>query len=119
MAWQGNIKLKIMKTIEDIWALLNPQGEYKRRRGACERLWHGYDVARQEAIYTQIKRKLEHGEFVHENPYFAIEDNARYLCRSQQTLTFKEYYARFGTTAEQDGWRMTNPTGQQVIYIKN
>ena len=118
MAWQGNIKLTIMKRIEDIWALLNPQGEYKRRRGACERLWHGYDVARQEAIYMQIKRKLERGEFVHENPYFAIEDNARNLCRSQQTLTFKEYYARFGTTAEQDGWRMTNPTGQQVIYVK-
>ena len=110
-----------MKTIEDIWALLNPQGEYKRRRGACERLWHGYDVARQEAIYMQIKRKLERGEFVHENPYFAIEDNARHIQAKphrQQTLTFKEYYARFGTTAEQDGWRMTNPTGQQVIYVK-
>jgi hypothetical protein len=121
MAWQGNIKLKIMKTIEDIWALLNPQGEYKRRRGACERLWHGYDVARQEAIYMQIKKKLEHGEFVHENPYFAIEDNARHIQAKQprtQTLTFKEYYARFGTTAEQDGWKMANPTGQQVIYVK-
>ena len=105
-----------MKTIDDIWQLLNPQGEFKRRRGACERLWQGYGQARQEEIYAIIAGKLQRGEFVNENPYFAIEDNAK--PHRQQTLSFKDYYARFGTTEELEGWKMANPTGQQVIYVK-
>ena len=32
-----------------------------------------------------------------------------------QTLSFSEYYKLYGTTAERDGWKMTNPTGNQVI----
>ena len=50
------------------------------------------------------------------NPYFFLFD---FKEPQQQTLTFRQYYERYGTTLEQDGWRMTNPTGQQVIYIKN
>ena len=61
---------------EEIWALLAPQGEYKRRRGCSERLWQGYEPARQEEIYKNIAGKLQRGEFVNPNPYFAIEDNA-------------------------------------------
>ena len=34
------------------------------------------------------------------------------------TLSYKQYYARYGTTMELDGWKMENPTGQQVVYIK-
>ena len=108
-----------MKTIDDIWALLAPEGEYKRRRGACERLWQGYGPGRQEAIYERIKGKLLRGEFVNQNPYFAIEDNARENRARQQVLSFQQYYAKFGTTEEKDGWHMQNPTGQQVIYVKN
>ena len=107
-----------MKTIDDIWQLLNPQGEFKRRRGACERLWQGYSPARQEAIFGIIEGKLRRGEFVNENPYFAIEDNAPKPPR-QQILSYADYYARYGTTEEKDGWKMANPTGQQVIYIQN
>ena len=106
-------------TFEAIWQLLNPQGEFKRRRRACERLWQGYEAARQEKIYSVIKGKLERGEFVNQNPYFAIEDNAQACKTRQQTLTFAQYYAKYGTTAETDGWKMENPTGQQVIYVKN
>ena len=47
---------EIMKTIDDIWRLLNPQGEFKRRRCACERLWQGYGQAKQEEI--QMKDQL-------------------------------------------------------------
>ena len=50
---------EIMKTIDDIWRLLNPQGEYKRRRGACERLWQGYSEARQEEIYAITIEDIE------------------------------------------------------------
>jgi len=107
-----------MKTIEEIWALLAPEGEYKRRRGACERLWGSYDAARQEAIYARIAEKKRRGEFVNQNPYFAIEDNAREIRPRRQEMSYAEYYAKFGTTAAVDGWKMENPTGKQVIYVK-
>ena len=116
LAGQGGF-LEIMKTFEDIWRLLNPQGEYKRRRGACERLWQGYSEARQEEIYAIIEGKLQRGEFVNENPYFAIEDNARSVSRPQ-ILSFDEYYARFHTTEEQGGWkRKYLPDQQKTIYV--
>ena len=70
-----------------MWALLKPQGEYKRRRRGCERLW---DVALQQ------KRK-----------------------QPPQVLSYAAYYARYHTTEERDGWKMENPTGQQVIYVRD
>ena len=107
-----------MKTIDDIWALLAPEGEYKRRRGACERLWSSYEPGRQEAIYERIAGKKRRGEFVNQNPYFAIEDNAVEMHPRRQILSYAEYYAKYGTTEERDGWKMENPTGQKVIYVK-
>ena len=107
-----------MKTIDDIWALLAPEGEYKRRRGACERFWQGLGPGRQEAVYEKIAGKLQRGEFVNQNPYFAIEDNARELKPRVQILSYNDYYAKYHTTEERDGWKMANPTGQKVIYVK-
>ena len=98
-----------MKTFEDIWALLAPEGEFKRRRGCCERLWQSLEAGRQEAVYERIAGKLQRGEFVNQNPYFAIEDNAAVRATRQQTLSFSEYYAKYGTTEELDGWRMVRP----------
>ena len=109
-----------MILFEEIWTLLDPQGEFKRRRGACERLWQGYEAGRQEMIYQRIAGKLERGEFVNPNPYFAIEDNAyEQRCQRRQVMSFADYYAKYGTTEERDGWHMENPTGNQVIYVKN
>ena len=106
-----------MILFDDIWALLAPEGEYKRRRGACERLWQGYEPGRQEAIYARIEGKLAKGEYVSENPYFAIEDNAKAVKR-QLTMSYADYYAKYGTTEEREGWKMVNPTGNKVIYVK-
>ena len=108
-----------MISFEQIWALLSPQGEFKRRRGACERLWQGYEAARQEEIYQRIAGKLQRGEFVNQNPYFAIEDNATALPKRRQILSFNDYYARFGTTDEQGGWeRKFLPEEHKTIYVK-
>ena len=63
-------------TFDYIWALLNPQGEFKRREQACRRLWATYDIDKQRDIYHTIRDKQCRGEFVNRNPYFAIEDNA-------------------------------------------
>ena len=112
-----------MKTIDDIWALLAPEGEYKRRRGVCERLWQGYEAGRQEAIYARIEGKMARGEFVNKNPYFAIEDTAIELSQMKpvkQTMSFDAYYAWKGTTEEKDGWKMVKPKkpGDPPVYYE-
>lgn len=76
-------------TFIHIWALLNPQGEFKRREQACRRLWATYDDDRQRAIYNAIRDKQRRGEFVNCNPYFAIEDNAIGLASRAARLSFK------------------------------
>ena len=103
-----------------IWALLKPQGEYKRRYQACARLWSGYAPEMQERIFISIRKAKEQGERVHPNPYFAIEDTALLLQRPRRKLqlSYAEYYERYHTTEERDGWHMANPTGRQVIYVK-
>ena len=109
-----------MFTFETIWALLSPQGEYKRRRRACERLWYGWPTSVQKQVVETISKAKQQGEPIHPNPYFAMEDTA--LKSKKQalrlTLSYADYYARYGTTIPQDGWKMINPTGQRVIYVK-
>jgi hypothetical protein len=101
-----------------IWQLLAPQGEYCRRIEVCRRLWGTFDLNTQRRIYRTIRDKLAAGKFVNENPYYAIFDNA-YPPRDRATkLSFREYYERYGTTEERDGWKQVNPTGEQVIYVK-
>lgn len=105
-----------------IWSLLNPQGEYKRRRRGCEKLWAGYDEQTCQRIYENIRSAKERGEWVNPNPYFAIEDVVVKTISKQpslpRTLTYAEYYRKYGTTEPRDGWKMENPTGNQVIYVK-
>ena len=67
----------------DIWNLLAPQGEYKRRKRACTKLWQSYDPAQQQRIYDAISKAKGNGEAVNNNPYFAIEDAALALLRRQ------------------------------------
>ena len=59
------------------------------------------------------------GEFVSENPYYAIYDNAYPPRKRQRVMSYADYYAKYGTTEERDGWKMANPTGQKVIYVKS
>ena len=110
-----------MKTIDDIWALLAPEGEYKRRRGACERLWQSYEPGRQEAIYARIEDKLARGEYVSENPYFAIEDNAKMPKKRKLVMSYADYYDQYKTTEEREGWKMVKPEkpgDPPVHYVK-
>ena len=105
-----------MDSFDHIWALLNPQGEFKRRRQACRRIWENYDIERQRQIYRTIAGKKTRGEFVNDNPYFAIEDNAQ---KDSQQLSYAEYYQKYHTTEEQNGWRRVFlPEQQKTIYVK-
>ena len=108
-----------MILFDDIWALLAPEGEYKRRRDACERLWQSYEPGRQEAIYAKIEGKLARGEYVSENPYFAIEDNAKKPKARRQVVTADEYYRHYGTQENRDGWvRTFIKDEQRTVYVK-
>ena len=103
-----------------MWALLNPQGEFKRRRRGCERLWESYDEATRQQVYDTIYEARQRGDWINPNPYFAIEDVILQQRRQRppRVLSYAAYYARYHTTEERDGWKMANPTGQQVIYVK-
>ena len=104
-------------TFQFIWQLLkNHGGVANHYQAECERLWNTYTREQQREIYASIRRKLHAGLFVNYNPAKAIQENAPK--NLPQTLSFDEYYKKYGTTAEQDGWKMKNPTGQQVIYVK-
>ena len=119
MAGRGR-KVFVMSSFFSNWALLKPQGEYKRRYQACERLWSGYPPDLQRRIYDFIREAQQKGLQINPNPYFAIEDTALALQQQpyRRTLSYSEYYARYHTTEERDGWKMTNPTGQKVIYVR-
>ena len=106
----------------DIWDLLSPQGEYKRRENACRRLWQGYSPEMQQRIFDAVSKAKAEGRAIKENPYFAIEDAAIALqakAPRQQTLSYADYYARYHTTEETDGWvRTFLPDQQKTIYVK-
>lgn len=105
-------------SFKHIWALLSNHGgvaeAYKKE---TVRIWNEYNIDEQREIYRSIRAKLQNGKFVNYVPYKAIQENAPK--KKKNILSFVEYYTRFGTTEEQGGWKMTNPTGKQVIYIKN
>jgi len=109
-----------MYSFFSIWALLKPQGEYKRRYKACARLWSTFAPEMRERIYRILSEAIQRGEVLSPNPYFAIEDVAIKEQRPPrtQTLSYADYYARFHTTEPRDGWQMANPTGNKVIYVK-
>ena len=60
---------------EDIWRLLNPQGEYVRRLNACNKFWSGLALSRRKHIYETIAALKAQGKYVNPNPLFAIKDN--------------------------------------------
>ena len=104
-------------SFENYWMLFNPIPEYSNRRAAAHILWDECSAEKKQALIEWLKSgkpRCSH------NPYFFIMDfRAVALQRTRQELSFAEYYAKYGTTEEMDGWKMENPTGRQVIYVKN
>lgn len=93
--------------------LFQPDKQFTNRLGAAQRLWEQSPPTKQQAIIAWLET---HGAYKGRNPYFFILD---FQAKRRQKLTFEQYYARYGTTEEQGGWKMENPTGNQVIYVKN
>ena len=95
----------------EFWMAFNPDPQFNNRWSATWRLWYNESDERRAELMASVANGGPKGR----NPYFYIID---FRSPREQTLTYTEYYARYGTTAETDGWQMANPTGQKVIYVK-
>jgi hypothetical protein len=98
---------------DDYWELFAPDPEFANRRAATQRLWEQCVPDRRRAIIDWLKAG---NTKCTRNPYFFVLD---FRAPRKQTLTYAQYYAKFGTTEPRDGWHMANPTGNKVIYEKN
>ena len=113
-----------MKTFNDFWQLLAPKAEYANRRKACFALWNELTENQQDALYDVISDKLSKGKFVDYNPLFAMKNNSTFPSGRdgvgfRQTLSYADYYRRYGTTLDTDGWhRQFLPDKQTTIYVK-
>ena len=91
--------------------LFQPDKEFTNRLGAAQRLWDQCSPSKQQAIIAWLET---HGAYKGRNPYFFILD----FKPQQMQMSYKDYYAKYGTTEPRDGWQMANPTGQKVIFVK-
>lgn len=99
---------------ETYWHLIGGDIHFSDRKAAAETVWTQHPD-KHAAIIEWLQA---HGRYPNRNPYFFILDFQPKRPPRRQELSFKDYYARYGTTAETDGWHMENPTGNQVIYVK-
>ena len=105
-----------MNDFQDLWQLFRLHGSSNKREEECARLWNSYAPTLRQQLYDVIRVKLEQDKFVHYDPLRAMQENAQAIIH--RTLSYNEYYKRYGTTEEKDGWKMANPTGRSVIYVR-
>ena len=101
-----------MENFEEFWELFNPDPEFNNRQRACRALWE-QKSKQQQAILEFLKSGKQRSS---RNPYYFLAD---FRDRPQQFLSYADYYARFGTTEEVEGWkRQFLPDQQKTIYVK-
>ena len=84
----------------------------------AEEEWNKYSLEQQRAIYRSIRDKIRAGKFVNYHPVLAIRDNVPKPPRVQ-IISADEYYRRYNTQVNQDGWvRTFLPDQQKTIYVK-
>jgi len=99
-----------MENFELFWELFDPDPEFNNRRRACRALWE-QKGEQQQAILEFLRSGKQRSS---NNPYYFLAD---FRIR-RQVMSYADYYVKFGTTEERDGWKMENPTGNKVIYVK-
>ena len=101
-----------MIEFEEFWDLYQPEWQFNNRHAATELLWNKCSAEKQQAIIAWLQ---DHRPPQGRNPYFFVQD----FKVQRQSLSFDEYYKRFGTTEERDGWKRTfQPEQQKTIYVK-
>ena len=100
---------------EQLIGMLNTRPVVPGKTAECLRLWESLNARQQQQIYDTIRSKLQAGKFVHYNPVKAIQDNTPKV----QVISADEYYRRYGTQTNQDGWeRKFLPAQHKTIYVK-
>ena len=62
-----------LTTFDHVWALVGTPA-YEDRKSACRNYWNTLTLARQRQIYWFLREQKRRGEYVKENPLFAIQD---------------------------------------------
>ena len=107
-----------MSSFDFLWQLLQGHGVIPSKRTQAAELWDKYDLEQQRHIYRSIRDLLRAGKFVNYDPVLAIINNAPKK-RRRQIISAEEYYLRYGTQANRDGWqRVFLPEQQKTIYVK-
>ena len=108
-----------MSTFDFLWQLVaNHGGVAEHYKAELARVRDGYTLEQQRHIYRSIRDKLRTGKFVSYNPVRAVQENAP-KAKPPQVFSFADYYKRYGTTEECDGWtRKYLPEKQTTIYVK-
>ena len=100
-----------------LWAMLYDHGASERKKEGTERYWRTLSKVQQEAVYNSISRKLEAGGWLQYDPIRAIKEHTPKV--RKQTISADEYYRRYGTQENLDGWVRTHlPEEQRTIYVK-
>ena len=107
-----------MITFFEIWTLLEPKTEYANLFSHCKQLWESWSAEKQTKVFLKIEKKKSEKKFVDYNPLLALRNNASEPPKRVEMMSFNDYYVKFGTTEEKDGWKQANPTGNKVIYVK-
>ena len=101
-----------MENFEVFWELFNPDPEFNNRHRACRLLWE-QKGEQQQAILEFLRSGKQRSS---RNPYYFLAD---FRVRPALQLSYADYYAKFGTTEEQNGWRREFlPEQQKTIYVK-
>ena len=109
-----------MVPFEQIWSVLYNHGASQKQQEGTQRFWCTLTPEQQQRAFTTITTKLREGKFVWYDPIRALKEALRQgRTEKQQILSYAEYYAKYGTTEEKDGWKMANPTGEKVVYVRN
>ena len=103
---------------EETWQALYENGSSGRNKEPTRAFFASLTPEQQQTARDNIVRKVKEGLFVQYDPIRAIRENIRRAKPRQQTMSFSEYYAKYNTTEEMDGWKQANPTGQRVVYVK-
>ena len=108
-----------MITFFELWTLLEPKTEYANLFNHCKHLWDSWTPEKQVEVFLKIEKKKTEKKFVDYNPLLALRNNAYERPPRRQILSFSDYYNRYGTTEDTDGWHKENPTGEKVIFVKD
>ena len=101
-----------MIDFNEFWNAFAPDDQFANRYYATRDLWDARSPTDQQAMLDWLRSGKNHKP----NPYFFVLDFAA----SKRTMSFDDYYKRYGTTEEINGWkRVFKPEERTTVYVKD